>query len=215
MPSKVGSIKNLKKSLKASQNSSISRIPKDDGCDVRFLTEPDEWWSYFEYYDEDDKTYVVVDENDKSSIPEDTKLTKRYLAAVYNVDDDAVQAMKIPVTVANDVEKALDVYGSITNRDFRLTNDGEGLNTEYGAIPLDKEKRNTSKYKLPDLGKILADEIARDHGDDDDEDDAPNLRKKKGAATKTKGKASTSKSKPTAKKVVKKTTTTARRRPRR
>lgn len=184
----VGSIKNLKKSLKRGGASFIRNVPKDDGITVRFLTEPPEWFEYQELYVEDmePKFFPVVEGMpDEILARAKNKPSKRYLCCAVDTADNTVIALKMPKSLVESLMKKYNKYETIMDRDYELVREGDGLDTTYEAIPEAPRRMNISKFTVLDLEKVLEDSIPKellgeDLDDDDDEDDEP-IRRTPGA----------------------------------
>lgn len=163
----------------------LQNIPAK-GCTIRFLTEPEGWIGFKEFYD--DGVWGIV--SDEMPLPDGVKASRRYVANVLWIGGDgpkegSVQALKMPKSVADKLMARFDKYGSITNRDFSIEKEGEGLKTSYDVVPEDPTKRALGKYDLFDLEEKLNEEhdrlLAQMNGDGDDEDEKP-ARKGKAAA---------------------------------
>lgn len=122
---------------------------------MRFLSEPDGWWAFNEVYD--GEHYVIVD--DDHQVDEGERISLRFLAAALDVTQDKVIALKMPKTVAEELNRHFERRGTLTDRDYELGREGSGLDTEYFVMPDDKRKRNVRKYDVPDLEAILVREI--------------------------------------------------------
>lgn len=88
---KVGSIKDLKQSLKKGTGTFIKYIPKEkDGTiTVRFLDEPDEWVQYREVFDQvRRKSYPVPDEGMPGYPSPDARVSDRYLVNALDTEND-------------------------------------------------------------------------------------------------------------------------------
>lgn len=166
-----GDMKTLKKSLKKRAGQDIRRTP-EDGITVRFLTEPEEWFEFFEHYDDtrEGNYYYPCTEDDEGCQAGD-KPTKRYLANAVDVDEKKVIAMLLPQSLASMLVKKYDRFKTILDRDYFLSKEGSGFSTEYDATPEPPSKMNTSRYTLFDLGKLLMTLLTDE--DDEDEDETP------------------------------------------
>jgi len=152
---KIGSISRLRESLKKGGGNSqyIKQVPANEIMIVRFLTEPDEWYGYYETYDTEIKRYYPLIEGVEK--PEGARVSYRYLAAVLDVDNDQVIPLKLPKDLANRLMMRYDRFETIMDRDYELSRMGEGLDTTYDVTPGDKVKRNLSKYDVIDLDNVL------------------------------------------------------------
>lgn len=153
---KMGSMKALKESLKKGGSGGsatyIKNVPAD-GITVRFLTEPEEWFGYSEYWDGEAKTFVPMVEGE--ILPDGAKPSFRYLANAVDMETDRVIPLKLSKTAANSLILKYDKYDTITDRAYELQKHGEGLDTTYDVTPDAPAKMNLAKYDLLDLEQIL------------------------------------------------------------
>lgn len=152
---KMGSMRAVKDSLKkggGNQAAWIKNVPAD-GITVRFLTEPEEWFGYSEYYDESAKAFVPMAEGEV--LPDGARPSFRYLANALEVGSDRVIPLKLPKTAANALILKYDKYGTLMDRNFDLQRHGEGLDTTYDVTPEAASKLNLAKYELLDLEEVL------------------------------------------------------------
>lgn len=184
---RVGSMKALRQSLKKGSGGGtwIKRVPQNDSILVRFLTEPEDWFGYYEHYSQTARAYYPCVEDDCVGCAQDERRSFRYLSNAVNLDDDRVIPLKLPKDLANRLILKYDKYGTMMDRDYDLTSSGEGLDTTYDADAEAPMKRNLKKYELLDLGAILDEAWEHAHGgsssDDDDEDVAKAAAKAKKA----------------------------------
>ncbi len=153
---KMGTMKALKDSLKKGGSGGsmnyIKNVPAD-GITVRFLTEPEEWFGYMEYWDSDAKTFVPMTEGE--ILPDGAKPSFRYLANAVDVETDRVIPLKLSKTAANSLILKYDKYDTIVDRPYELQKHGEGLDTTYDVTPDAPSKMNMAKYEPLDLELIL------------------------------------------------------------
>ena len=133
---KMGSVQNLKSTLKKGTGASnplwIKTIPKE-GITVRFLSEPEQWYGYKEYWESTERTFVPMVEGEV--LPDDTRPSFRYLAIALDTVNDRVIPIKLPKTAANSLIMKYDKYGTMMDRDYELEKFGEGLGTTYDETP--------------------------------------------------------------------------------
>lgn len=175
---KVKSIAGLKSSLKKGGGGSqyLTRVPADGSLTVRFLTEPTEWVTYFEHYDQVRKFYPCTD--DCPGCTEGERPSARYLCNALDVSETRVIPLVMPKSMAGSVLKKYEKYATILDRDYELSRSGTGLDTEYDVTPEPPTKMNIDRFDLLDLMEILEGQLesadaASSKGDDDDDDDAP------------------------------------------
>ena len=152
---KLGSKKGFEKSLKGGGGKYALRVPPE-GVVVRFLTEPEEWYEVEYHFDQDRQTSYPCVDGDCIGCEEGLDAKSRWFAVVYNVDDDRVTPFEMPKSVAKMLYKKYDRYNTITDRNYEVTKEGTGLNTEYDVEAMPAEHlRGQSKMEVPDLGDFL------------------------------------------------------------
>lgn len=153
---RVGSIQRFKQKVTRNSNKNfIRRLKADEPLVVRFLTEPEEWIEYFEYYDADDRQYRAVGAD--QYLEDDVRVSRRFAAVVLDVADDTTFVIQIPVTLAETLNLRYERYGSLMDRDYELSRMGKDLNTKYDALPEAVSNRKLDKYfPLPEVAEMLA-----------------------------------------------------------
>ena len=182
----MGSMKALKESLKKGGGSGsvtyIKNVPSE-GITVRFLTEPEQWFGYYEYWDDVAKNFVPMVEGE--ILPDGARASFRYLASALDVDSDRVIPLKLAKTAANSLILKYDKYDTMMDRNYELQKHGEGLDTTYDVTPDSPSKMNLAKYEGVDLESILVsarkmalgedasvdEDLSVDDDDVDDDDD--------------------------------------------
>lgn len=177
---RIGTMKRMKSSLKKGGGEFyIKRIPKDDPLIVRFLIEPPEWWEFWEHYNDKQggffpdyegmpEEYIGTDDSGKPKKP-----SKRYLAVVVDTMENKVVPIVLPTTAAKQLTKYYEKYKTLLDRDYELSRDGDGFDTEYLATPETPTKTNLKRFQaeIPDLEEVLNAAIPGGSADDDDLDD--------------------------------------------
>ena len=173
---KVTSIKQLEKSLKKSSGSGVIKYIPAEGIIVRFLTEPDEWIEWYEHFDEGKKASYPCTGDTCEGCATGVRSTKRFLSAAVDMNNGKqVIALQLPVTAAKAVKKKYDRWSTVMDRDYELSKEGSGLDTEYSVESEAPTKFDIRRYEVPDLLDIL-ETIAGDN-EDDEETDAPPARR--------------------------------------
>ena len=152
----MGSIKALKETLKKGGGSGSAQYIKNvpaDGITVRFLTEPEQWFGYDEYWNDEAKNFVPMAEGE--ILPDGARRSFRYLTVALDVEADRVIPLKLPKTAANSLILKYDKYDTMMDRNYELEKHGEGLDTTYEVTPEAPSKMNLAKYELLDLEAIL------------------------------------------------------------
>lgn len=180
---KVRSMKSLKSGLKKGGGAGyLSRVPADGSLTVRFLTEPTEWVEYYEHFDQVKKFYPCTDDCDGCRAGETP--SRRYLANALDVAENKVIPLVLPKTLAGSVTKKYDKYATLLDRDYELSREGTGFDTEYDVTPEPPSKVNVGRYDLLDLWALLEAQLESD-GEDDEDDDEDDEPKSKRPAKKT------------------------------
>lgn len=161
---KAGSIASMKNQLKSRKSrGALSWIP-EDGIEVRFLAEPEEWVRYTEAYSPSLKRTWPVPE-DNAPAAGDERMSVRYAVPVLDIRNDRTTVLKVPVTLVELLVTRAEKRGSLTDTDYELYKSGEGKDTTYGYDPGDKTKRDMDKYDLPDIEEALEKEYLAVWGD--------------------------------------------------
>ena len=170
---KLGTIEAVRASLKRGANSNSNYIKHvgEDGMVVRFLTEPEEWFGYQEYWDAESKQFVpmVVDE----VLPDGVRPSFRYLTCALDTVTDRVVALKLAKTCANLLMIKYEKYGTVIDRNYELDRHGVGLDTTYDVTPCAPSKINVKKYDLLELDEILEQARRIAEGEDPFDTDTP------------------------------------------
>lgn len=164
----------------------IQFIPKTGGISVRFLTDSDEWQWYEEYWDTAlGKPVLATEENEDEYEERGIRASIRYLAAAVSIADNREIAIKLPYSLAQDIKHAETHYlekkgWSLTDYDLELSREGEGTDTTYRYIFEGKSELDLTRYKVPDLFKILLDQLEPESAsadaipdDEGDEEETP------------------------------------------
>ena len=164
---KMGSVKALRESLKkggSSLNTFIKNVPSE-GITVRFLSEPEEWFGYYEYWNDESRNFCPMAVGEV--LPDGAKPSFRYLACVVDIESDRVIPIKLAKTAANSLILKYDKFGTMVDRNYELQRHGEGLDTTYDVTPDSPSKLNVAKYESLDLEKVLLDARANALGEKD------------------------------------------------
>jgi len=185
----VGSIKAAKAAVKKGGGGGdgqwLTRV-REDGLTVRFLTEPDGWVQFWEHFDED-KGFFVPDTEDCEYCDAGMRPSKRVLANAVDIDENKVIPLVMAASVGAQVMKKFEKYKTLLDRDYEITREGSGMDTEYDVTPEPPTKMKLSKFDLLDLWGTLESQI-NDDDEDDDDDDEEEEEKPKSKKSKSKGK---------------------------
>lgn len=176
---RIGSMKELEKSLKSKGNPNVRVISAENSLTVRFLEDPEDWHGYHEHYY--DGNYMPCADGCPacaSDDPDEKRRTFKYLANAYVVDDQKVRAVKLPKSLVEILAAYKKKYGTLLDRDYELSRTGSGQNdTRYMGVPETPTKMKLSRFTPLDLSEVLQSMLGDD--DDDDDDDEPVAKKKK------------------------------------
>lgn len=170
----VKSMAGLKASLKKGGGSQyLTRVPSEESVTVRFLTEPEEWYGYYEHYDAIRKFYPCSD--DCPGCTEGDRPSGRYLANALDVSENRVVPLVLPKSAVSSLVKKHEKYGTMLDRDYEISRSGQGFDTEYDVTPEAPTRINLSRYDLLDLEELLESQLnmaeASEASDDDSDDD--------------------------------------------
>lgn len=154
---------NVREDVKRSSGNGDFIKNVQDGKDlrVRFLQNPEEWTKYREHYSQETKFFPCKGDNCPGCNSDSEQLKKssrRYAAAVLDVKEAKVIALKLPVDLANRVIGKCDRNGgTLLNRDYTLIRTGKGLDTTYDVEQEDKTEVDLSRYSadIPDIEALL------------------------------------------------------------
>lgn len=155
---KLGSKKGIERSLKAGGGKFALRVQPDVGTVVRFITEPEEWFEAYMHFDEARSvSYPCIGKDDGClACEEGMEARPRWFAGVYSIDEDRVTIFEMPKSVVKALYKKYDRYNTISDRNYEVSKEGAGLNTEYFVESLDAEHlRGQSKMVAPDIEEFL------------------------------------------------------------
>lgn len=163
-----GSITGFRGQLKKSGGSfGVQNVPENGSLTVRFLTEPDDFVRFREYFSEEHNAFIPMERGE--DVPDGAKPSTRWLASVVVLDavnantdlSDKVVALKLTKGTAEDLNLFYDKYGeTLMDRPYEISRAGTGFDTRYRTLPEAPAKFAHAKYKPLDLIQILAD--ARD-----------------------------------------------------
>lgn len=164
---KAGSVNRLKKEMAKSTGGKtwIKNVRADEDMTVRFLTEPDEWYSYREHYDPSVNFFPCIGrDNDCPGCNHESdkvqRSSRRFLANVVDVSEGQVVPLKLPLDLANRLVARYERAGdTIVDRDYTLHRMGKGLDTTYDVTPESPSRFDDSKYELIDLERALIEQF--------------------------------------------------------
>lgn len=167
---RLGSKKGIKASLSSSGSKFAQRVP-EEGIELRFLQEPEDWYS------------VEIHYGDKNSFPcsglddgclgceEGYDKGDKWYANAYWPDEDRVIVFEMGKGVAQSILKKYDRNHTVTDRNFEVTKEGSGMQTRYDVEALDvKHIKGLSRMEPIDLDQFFEewlDRAMREEGGDE------------------------------------------------
>jgi hypothetical protein len=79
------------------------------------------------------------------------KASNKAYIPVIDRADGKIKVFKASITVVTDLLGCVDEYGCLTNRDYKITRQGEELNTKYQFFSKDLKVEDFSGLELPDI----------------------------------------------------------------
>jgi hypothetical protein len=160
---KAGSVSRIRKDAERSSGDRtwVRYLKEGEDLTIRFLTEPDEWYSYREHFDPGVGFFPCIGKDNscpgcEHASDQVQRSSRRYLANALVVDEGLVVPVKLPLDLANRLVARYERNSNtLTNRDYTLHRMGKGLDTTYDVSPEDKSELDVSGYKLIDLEKVL------------------------------------------------------------
>lgn len=182
----MGSLKTLKQSIaKGGGSQFVKYIPKNGSMNVRFIQEPEEWVNYVEHFDAMlRKSYPCNGETNCPGCISGERKSSRYLANAVDRDDkNRVIPLQMPKDLANRLVVRYERNGTLTDRDFELSRQGEGLDTTYDLESGLKDGANIVQFTGLDLLQVLEEAYQSVFGNPaaEDEDEAPSSNGRTGA----------------------------------
>lgn len=131
-------------------------VDLEDGLEVRFfehfkdkvkLPDPELWG-----FNSEELAERVEDRDDQM------REAMYYIWPVWNYDRKSVQLLMGKANQWSPVLQIIAVYenyGTLTDRDYTISRSGDGLDTSYSVLPLDKKPFKGNKIKVPNRDGIL------------------------------------------------------------
>lgn len=174
---KSGSVDRLKKEMEKSSGSRtwIRNLKQGEDLTVRFIDEPEDWYSYREHYSPEVNFFPCIGEDCPGCNSDSDKVqraSRRFLASALDTDTGQVVPLKLPLDLANRLVARYERYGNtLTDRDYTLHRMGKGLDTSYDVTPEAPQDMDLSRYESLDLESVLIDQFEDAFGLDDEEKD--------------------------------------------
>lgn len=163
-------------------NNALRRLKAEETVKVRFLQEPEDWHEAWYHY-VDGKFSWCSQVRSCSGCSVDNRARKIVLAnaVIMHSDRDGeagkVVVMQMPTTLADQVLKRHERFGTVLDRDYDLSREGATQNdTKYSVDYDEKKRRDLSRWedKIHDITAIVSSDISQNSSSDDsgeDEDD--------------------------------------------
>jgi hypothetical protein len=156
------------------------RNVKSGDTTIRFLYPTEQWITFKEHF-VDGRSFPCSEEKDcfgcNQQDPDAKKKREKVATNVYSKEFDSVESYKFPKTIFFKAQAREERRGEITDRDYTIMREGEGLKTSYDLdtedkYPVDIESK---RKEGPDIGVLLetAYEEAVGSVTDSPEDEAP------------------------------------------
>lgn len=157
-------------------NSNLVRLKADTTIKVRFLQEPEDWHEAWHHYI-DQKFYWCPRRNcehcDSGNRPRKAALANAVImASPQDNQMGKVVVVQMPPSLADQVLKRHERFGTVLDRDYDLSREGSGLNdTKYSVDYDDRKKRDLTRWEdqIHDISAIVSSDMASG-GDDEDEE---------------------------------------------
>jgi hypothetical protein len=107
---------------------------------------------------------------------EDLRHREQYMWSVYNYETKQVEIFMFPVNQCSPIPALVgmyETYGTLTDRDYVITKQGQQQSTSFSVVPMDKVKFKNNKAKPYSESKMLSllDKAFPDDGEDTDDED--------------------------------------------
>lgn len=180
-------------SRSGSKKGNMFYLKKDSKCRVRFLQDMEDGIQV-QYHDKfGEFSHPCLSYYGKkcpSCKNNEARHVDNYVWSIWNYETKKVELFMFKASKASPIPSLISMYesyGTITDRDYVIQRNGEGFETTYSVVPMDKKKfkgdeEPYSKKKvlkmLLDIAQLPDDEET-DNEDDEDEDDEEVVTKKK------------------------------------
>lgn len=163
-------------------NNALRRLKAEETVKVRFLQEPEDWHeAWYHYVDGKFSWCSQVRSCSGCSVGNRARKIVLANAVIMHSDRDGeagkVVVMQMPTTLADQVLKRHERFGTVLDRDYDLSREGATQNdTKYSVDYDEKKRRDLSRWedKIHDITAIVSSDISQNSSSDDsgeDEDD--------------------------------------------
>lgn len=154
---KLGTKKGIKKSLSGGNNKFAQRVP-EEGIVIRFLTEPEEWYSVELHFGDKTSFPCTGIEDGCLGCEEGMDTGKKWYANAYWPDEDRTVVFEMGKTVVEGVSRKYERNHTVMDRDFEITKEGTGMSTRYFVDAMDPQRIKG----LDDMERIDMDQFFED-----------------------------------------------------
>ena len=166
---KLGNKKGIKQSLSSGGSQYAQRVP-EEGIEIRFMTEPEEWFLGYIHYG--DKTSYPCSEEDCMGCEEGLDPKKKWYANAYWPDEDRVVVFEMGPTIAEPILKRYERNNTVMDRNFEITKEGAGMSTRYFVDPLDPSRiKGLDDKELIELIPFMESWLKRAMAEESDEEE--------------------------------------------
>ena len=193
----MGLMDELKQEIKNTGTSKGKFLYTKDGSKirVRFLQEIDDGYK-IPWHDSyalgvDVPCQEVFGRECKHCGDDDLRTRNKYAWSVYDYESEEVKIFMYPVNNCTPIPQLIsfaETYGTITDRDYEIKQQGKGQNKTFSVVPLEVRKFRNTKAKPLSKSALLKyiDKAYPDKDADDDEEETPKQNRKKGNKTEQK-----------------------------
>ena len=189
-------------SRSGSKKGNLFYLKKDGKCRVRFLQDMEDGIQV-QYHDKfGEFSHPCLSYYGKkcpSCKNPEAKHIDNYVWSIWNYETKRVELFMFKASKASPIQPLISMYenyGNITDRDYVIQRNGEGFETNYSVVPMDKKKfkGDEEPYSKKKVLKMLLeaaqlpDDEDVDEDDDEEDDDEEEITSKKKVNKKTKSK---------------------------
>lgn len=162
---RLASKKGIKASLTSTGGKYAQRVP-DEGIELRFLEEPEEWFAVELHYGDKDAYPCVGIDDGCIGCEEGVNTGKKWYASAYWPEEDRVVVFEMGKTVMEAILKKYERNNTVQDRNFEITKEGTGMQTRYFVESLDAQRIKGQDQMEPiDLEKFFDDWLTRFHNE--------------------------------------------------
>lgn len=149
----LGAIKEANKN-----STSILSLKAGESTEIRIIQPLEELISVYEHTEKINGRWMNIRCLGKDTCPlckAGKYASFRTYIPVFDRKDEKVKILKASKTVGIVIVGLAEEYGDLTQRDFKILRQGEGVNTTYQFFPRDPQPFDTSELELPDIESLI------------------------------------------------------------